>query len=513
MRLAVVSLELISLGVSQRGQIHSNRKFSTALKSMPSRNLLTIVVSMFICYACYSVAVKNRDAATLAEAIDIVEREALYQKTRPELFKAAMKGMLSDLDIHSTYLSGDVFRNFDEEIDGEFGGVGVYFENVPADGMYVLAVMPGHPADEAGLEAGDLITSVDGESTINRDRGEISGLMRGLVGESVKVEFKRDGELKTAEITRAIIPLTSVQGYSRNIDGSWDFTLPQHPEIAYIRIKQFADPTTGELKAAFKTLGDDVESIIFDLRNNPGGLLTCATDICDMLLEKGLTIVSTRGRGKKILSEIKSRDEPTIDPSVKIVVLLNRNSASASEIMAGCLQDHGRATVIGEQSWGKGTVQKVIQMKQGSAALKLTTASYWRPSGKNIDRFEETSKKTKIWGVRPEKEDIIKLTEADVLSQLKQMQNREIRGLIPTEKQEQLMNLSIDRFKQAMQESIKEMDDAAEVEVKDKPKDPLDTIDRIDAEAIEQIDLKTDPVLDKAIEFLTKPKSAAKIAA
>ena len=480
---------------------------------MPSRNLFTIVVSLFICYACYSVAVKNRDAATLAEAIDIVEREALYQKSRPELFKAAMKGMLSDLDVHSTYLSGDVFRNFDEEIEGEFGGVGVYFENVPADGMYVLAVMPGHPADKAGLMAGDLITSVDGESTINRDRSEIAGLMRGLVGESVSVEFKRDGELKTAEITRAIIPLTSVQGFVRNPDGTWDFSLPEHPEIAYIRIKQFADPTTGELKRAFKALDDNVEAIIFDLRNNPGGLLTCATDICDMLLDKGLTIVSTRGRGKKMISEIKSLDDPTIDPNVKIVVLLNRNSASASEIMAGCLQDHGRATVIGEQSWGKGTVQKVIQMKQGSAALKLTTSSYWRPSGKNIDRYEETSRKTKKWGVRPEPDGIVEMTEADVLSQLKQMQNREIRGLIPTEKQDALMQLSIDRFKQAMRDSIKEINDSAKDEPVDKPKDPLDTIDRIDVEALEQIDLDGDPVLEKAIEFLTQPKAAAKVAA
>ena len=480
---------------------------------MPSRNLFTIIVSLFICYACYSVAVKNRDAATLAEAIDIVEREALYQKSRPELFTAAMKGMMSELDVHSTYLSGDVFRNFDEEIEGEFGGVGVYFENVPADGMYVLAVMPGHPADQAGLKAGDLIVSVDGEPTVNRDRSEIAGLMRGLVGESVKVEFKRDGELKTAEITRAIIPLTSVQGYQRNLDGSWDFSLPQHPEIAYIRIKQFADPTTDELKEAFDKLDDDVEAIIFDLRNNPGGLLNCATDICDMLLEKELTIVSTRGRGKKIISEIKSLDDPTIDPRVKIVVLLNRNSASASEIMAGCLQDHGRATVIGEQSWGKGTVQKVIQMKQGSAALKLTTSSYWRPSGKNIDRFEETSRKTKKWGVRPEPDNIVEISESDVLSQLKQMQNREIRGLIPAEKQDALMQLSIDRFKQAMQDSIDKSNDSSKDEPEDKPKDLLDTVDRIDVEAIEQIKFEGDPVLDKAIEFLTQPEAAAKIAA
>jgi len=487
---------------------------------MPSRNLITIFITVLACYACYSVAVKNRDAATLAEAIAIVEREALYERTRPELFQAAMKGMLSGLDAHSTYLSGNVFRNFDEEIDGQFGGVGIYFENVPTDGMYVLAVMPGHPADNSGLEAGDLIKSVDGKTTLQQDRSEIANLMRGKVGESVSVEFERDGQMKTATIDRAIIPLSSIHGYSRNLDGSWDYCLPSHPEIAYIRIKQFAEPTTKELKAALKTLSTDVDSIIFDLRNNPGGLLNCATDICDMLLAEGKAIVSTRGRGKKIISEIWSSDEPTIDPSVKIVVLLNRNSASASEIMAGCLQDHDRATVIGEQSWGKGTVQKVIQMKQGSAALKLTTASYWRPSGKNIDRYDEESIKTKKWGVRPAAEFVVAMTETDMISQLKQMQNREIRGLIPIEKQDELMQLSTERFKQAMEENIDELTDADESmdsdSAKDSDEEPRNLImpsSPIDIETIKQIDFEYDAVLEKAIEFLTQPQISSKIAA
>jgi len=485
---------------------------------MPSRNLITIIVTLFACYACYSVAVKNRDAASLAEAIDIVEREALYQRTRPELFQSAMKGMLSGLDAHSQYLSGDVFRHFDEEIDGQFGGVGIYFENVPADGMYVLAVMPDHPADKSGLQAGDLIKSVDGESTVERERSDIATLMRGKVGESLDIEYERAGQLKTASIQRAVIPLTSVHGYVRKPDGSWDYSLPSHPSIAYIRIKQYAEPTTEELKAALQVLDNDFESIIFDLRNNPGGLLNCATDICDMLLDEGLLIVSTRGRGKKILSEIWSSDEPTIGCDVRIVVLTNRNSASASEIMAGCLQDHNRATIIGEQSWGKGTVQKVIQMKQGSAALKLTTSSYWRPSGKNIDRYDEESLKTKKWGVRPEPEFVVQMTEADIISQLKQMQNREIRGLIPIEKREQLMRLSTERFKQSIEDNIDEFrasdkDDPVEGTIDDDPAVARDTAKQLNVEDIETIDFEYDEVLEKAIEFLTKPAAVGKIAA
>lgn len=484
---------------------------------MPSRNFFTIIVSLFVCYACYSVAVKNRDAATLAEAIDIVERDALYQRSRPELFKAAMKGMLSGLDVHSAYLSGDMYRSFDEEIEGQFGGVGVYFENVPSDGMYVLAVMPGHPAAIAGLQAGDLIKSVDGETTVGRDRSEIATLMRGRVGETVIVEFERAGKEKEASIERAIIPLTSVHGYSRNLDGSWNFALPSHPQCAYIRIKQFADPTTAELKSAFKKISD-AQAIIFDLRNNPGGLLTCATDICDLLLDKGLPIVSTRGREKKIINEIFSLDEPTIDPDVQIVVLINRNSASASEIMAGCLQDHNRATIIGEQSYGKGTVQKIIQMKQGSAALKLTTSSYWRPSGKNIDRYDQASQKSKKWGVRPTSEFLIPTTDTEVLSQLKQMQNREISGLIPADKRDALMKLSMDRFKQAIRDSIEKSNDS-DGNDEGVPLDPLDIVDpvepidgdvikAIDVEAIEENHAQRDAALEKAIEFLTRPAAA-----
>lgn len=472
---------------------------------MPSRNFFTIIVSLFVCYACYSVAVKNRDAATLAEALDIVQREALYERTRPELFQSAMKGLLSDLDAHSTYLSGDVFRSFDEDIDGHFGGVGVYFESVPSDGMYVLAVMPGHPADDSGIEAGDLVTAVDGQSTVGLDRAEVARLMRGKIGQSLSVEFLRDGESKTAQITRADIPLTSVHGYQRNLDGSWDYRIPGHPDIAYIHIKQFAEPTTGELQQALASIDGKVDSIIFDLRNNPGGLLTCATDICDMFLPPGLTIVSTRGRGKKIISEIKSTIQPVIDPEIEMVVLLNRNSASASEIMAGCLQDHDRATVIGEQSWGKGTVQKVIQMKQGSSALKLTTASYWRPSGKNIDRFEEQSKKTGLWGVRPDDALVVPMTEVDIVSQLKQMQNREIEGLIPVDQRDALMQLSKDRFTAAMEQSVQE--ETAKETAKgdsqtDSPADPLDTVDPIDVDAIKELDFDTDAVLEKAIKFL-----------
>ncbi len=481
---------------------------------MPSRNFFTIVVSLFACYACYSVAVKNRDAANLAEAIDIVQREALHQRSRPELFRAAMKGMLSELDVHSNYLSGDDFRSFDEEIDGQFGGVGVYFENVPADGMYVLAVMPGHPADQAGLQAGDLIKTIDGQSTVQRNRSDIAGFMRGRVGESVVVEYQHDGELKKTNIQRSIIPLTSVHGYSRNLDGSWNYNLPQHPDIAYIQIKHFAEPTTDELKSALGTVANS-SSIIFDLRNNPGGLLTCATDICDLFLKKGLPIVSTRGRGGKVISTIPSRDEPIVGSNVKIVVLINRNSASASEIMAGCLQDHNRATIIGEQSWGKGTVQKVIPMKQGNAALKLTTASYWRPSGKHIDRYDVESKKSQKWGIRPEPEFLVSCSEIEMISQLKQMQNREIKGLIPPEKQDQLMAISIERFKQSIQERITDVTDVSASG--DSPEklqtDILNAVETIDHDSIERIDLQHDSILDKAIEFLNQPSTAQKQAA
>ena len=221
--------------------------------------------------------------------------------------------------------------------------------------------------------------------------------------------------------------------------------------------------------------------------------------------------MTTCGRGKKVLSEVLSEDEPTIHSDVKIVVLINRNSASASEIMAGCLQDHHRATVIGEQSWGKGTVQKVIRMKQGRAALKLTTSSYWRPSGKHIDRYDEESLKTKKWGVRPGPEFVVSMTEAEVISHLKQMQNREIRGLIPSAKQDQLMQLATERFKQAMQDNVEQ--DVESDEQNDGSPPSMEIVKPIDVDEIESLNLDHDAVLEKAIEFLTRPAITTKIAA
>ncbi|KKL05451.1 hypothetical protein LCGC14_2605910, partial [marine sediment metagenome] len=186
--------------------------------------------------------------------------------------------------------------------------------------------------------------------------------------------------------------------------------------IGYVRINGFAEKTPGEMQRAIRWLIEhDMQGLILDLRDNPGGLLTAATDVCDMFIDSG-TIVTTRRRDKKISQKIEATAKQTVG-HFPIVVLVNHLSASASEIVAACLQDHGRAVVVGKRTWGKGTVQEVIEMPDGQGVLKLTTASYWRPSEKNIHRTK-TAKEEDDWGVTPD-EGYAVVVEGDELMRLR----------------------------------------------------------------------------------------------
>ena len=399
-----------------------------------------------MCYACYGVAVKNRYARLFSEAITIVENEALHDVPSDELFESAMRGMLKDFDEHSDFISGRSFKSLNEDLEGEFGGVGIYFEPLKDEGVLVMATIPDKPADRAGLKAGDLITSIGGEDTVTLEPGEIRSLMTGVVGKKVKVGFLRDGQAMDTEVVRERISIKSVHGMTRHADGSWSYAVPDQPGLAYIRLTQFDKVSASEMAEALKGLPADTKGIILDVRSNGGGLLTAAEKICDMFLEPGLPIVTIKGRKGVEVSAAVAQDPPLVKPSVKLVVLINRQSASASEIVAACLQDHGRAVVIGEQSWGKGTVQNVIAMQMGSSALKLTTFSYWPPSGRPIDRYNKDVKESKNWGVFPDEGMAVEQDKIDVVCLMKKMHVREISGLIPQSKRSQIIDRSIDNF-------------------------------------------------------------------
>ena len=365
----------------------------------------------------------------------MIEEQSLRQVPRQQLFISAMEGMLKDLDEHSMYISGDMFKQFDEEIRQEFGGVGMYVETDPKSKLLtVLAAMPGTPAFDAGLRSGDQIVEIDGAQTAGLTRRDAIKLLRGPIGKPVELKVVRGEREFFKSLNRAAISVPSVHGDFRQSDGNWRFVLKDQPNIGYIRLVQFGEKSAEEFAAAIQETGK-IDGLIIDLRNNAGGLLDVAIEICDMLLPAGKKIVSTRGRNMPD-REAFSTEKIGLDLQMPVCVIVNRNSASASEVVAGCLQDHGRAILVGEQSWGKGTVQNVIPIQRGESAMKLTTSSYWRPSGVHIDRYDEVAKKTNSWGVHPDDGYDVEQTDEDVFNNIRVRSLRELEGLLSPEQAE-----------------------------------------------------------------------------
>jgi carboxyl-terminal processing protease len=319
--------------------------------------------------------------------------------------------MIGKLDEHSAYISPAELQGFQETVDQQFTGVGLSVALDPqTKQLMVLGPLVGSPAYKAGVRAGDRLLRINGDSTQGMSLQEAVQLLRGKAGDPVTLAVLHEGETKPAEmkIVRAVIHVDSVLGDTRNADGSWNFFLEGHQRLGYIRISSFTDATAGELERALDALAEhDARGLVLDLRDDPGGYLDAAVDICDLLIDSGV-IVTTRGRDGRIersyLASGKGRftDFP-------LVVLVNQQSASAAEIVAACLKDHHRATIVGQRSYGKGTVQRVIDLEKNCGALKLTTASYWRPSGKNIQRPPNAGADAD-WGVSPDPTGKVDLT-------------------------------------------------------------------------------------------------------
>ena len=309
---------------------------------------------------------------------DIFERirgQYVEEVDAADLIEAAIDGMLSSLDPHSSYLSPEDAADMRVQTRGEFGGLGI---EVTQEEGFVKVVSPidDTPADEAGIEAGDFITHVDGDSVLGLSLDDAVGMMRGVVGSEIVITVVREGEDEPFDVTivRDTIKLTAVR---TRVEG----------KSVVLRVTTFNDQTYSNLEAGIEkqieAAGgiDLVNGFILDLRNNPGGLLTQAIRVSDAFLDKG-EIVSTRGRDP----EDGDRHNANIGDLAQqkpLVVLINGGSASASEIVAGALQDHRRAIVVGTKSFGKGSVQTVMPMR-GSGAMKLTTARYYTPSGRSI---------------------------------------------------------------------------------------------------------------------------------
>ncbi len=370
---------------------------------MPVRNLQILVALMVVCLACYFQAERLKYAGKLGYAILKIKDNYVDEVDPQDLYMAAMEGMISKLDQFSEFIPPTKYEEFQSMIEQQFGGLGILIEGPPAvPQLTVVAPIPGSPAFAAGMQPGDVITRIGEKSTEGLQATDATALMRGPIGEPVTLQVKRLGESQPLSISirRGDIQVDSVYGDRIRQDSSWDYFLEEDSRIACIRITLFGEKTVSEFKKALSAVKKSARAVIIDLRFNPGGLLPAAVEMCDMLLDHG-TVVSTRGRHNRLLHEFAADRELSLDPSIPMVVMINDHSASASEIMAGCLQDLGRAKIAGERSYGKGTVQQVFPLENDQTALKFTTARFYRPSGKNIHRGEEMTPEDE-WGVLPE---------------------------------------------------------------------------------------------------------------
>lgn len=291
-----------------------------------------------------------------------------------ELVHGALRGMLQSLDSHSTFLDPDMFNDMKDDTSGHFGGLGIVI-SMRNNILTIVAPMEDTPGSRAGLLSGDHIVEIEGETTENLSLQEAVRKLRGPPGTDVTIKIlrPRTSDIQEHTITRAIVAVESVRD-AKMLDGG----------IGYIRVTQFNNPTGGDLRKAVQGLKDeDMRALVLDLRNNPGGLLNAAIDVAQQFLKRGDLVVFTQGRDGRRGQRYTARERgPFLD--FPMVVLINEGSASASEIVAGALQDHRRAVLIGEKTFGKGSVQSVLPLDDGSA-LRLTTARYYTPSERVID--------------------------------------------------------------------------------------------------------------------------------
>ncbi|RKG73613.1 S41 family peptidase [Corallococcus exercitus] len=316
-----------------------------------------------------------RQLELFARVLSYVENNYVEPVDRKTLIQGAIQGMLDTLDPHTLYMPPELFREMKIDTSGEFGGLGIEVAR-KGDRLVVVAPIDDTPAARAGIKAGDELLAIDGESTQGMDLGRALQKMRGPAGGRVLLTLMRAGFNAPRElaILRDHIRIVSVEGVL--YDG-----------IGHVKVKNFQDRTDLSLKKELDRLralngGKELDGLVLDLRNNPGGLLDQAVAMSDRFLPGNLPIVSTRGRDGRNASEEKSRDRDT-EKDYPLVVLVNAGSASASEIVAGALQDHGRAVIMGTQTFGKGSVQTIIELEDGSG-LKLTIARYYTPKGRSI---------------------------------------------------------------------------------------------------------------------------------
>ena len=337
-----------------------------------------IKIVMIIFFTCFkgSYAANNTELYKkidlFSEVLNKINSEYVEEIDQSEVMDAAIDGVLQSLDPYSSYMSPEMLLNMQTETSGEFGGLGIEV-SMEAGVVKVISPIDDTPASKAGVKAGDYIVKINDIQVQGKSLTEAVELMRGPVGSDIKITVRRKGVKKALifEITREIIKIQSVKSEILN------------NEVGYIRLNAFNENSSDQIKNKLKEINKNksVKSYILDLRNNPGGLLSQAIKISDFFLNEG-EIVSTKSRNKSENRKFFAKKGDIIDGKT-LIVLINYGSASASEIVAGALKDHKRAIVLGEQSYGKGSVQSIIPLKN-KGAIRLTISKYYLPSGKSI---------------------------------------------------------------------------------------------------------------------------------
>jgi carboxyl-terminal processing protease len=343
--------------------------------------------------------------AKFHKVVEMVEQYGVDELTIEEIMTKSMEGLLSNIDAHSAYLTKGHFKNLKIQTDGEFGGLGITV-GIRDGALTVIAPIEGTPADKAGLKSGDIILKINETSSLNMTIDEAVAIMRGKPKTSITLTIVRKDEPKpiTVDIVRDIIQIDSV--YAKTVEDS----------ILYLRVTNFDKKVTDALKEHMNKHLPKRKGIILDLRNNPGGLLDQAVGVVNLFVKEGV-IVSQKGRKGDKTKEFSATEHGTFN-NVPIVVLVNGGSASASEIVSGALQDHKRAIIVGEKTFGKGSVQVILPVTKDDA-VKLTIARYYLPSGRTIQAIGVTPDITIHPGtIQATNEEKIDIKEADLKKHL-----------------------------------------------------------------------------------------------
>jgi carboxyl-terminal processing protease len=387
--------------------------------------------------------VKNKYSDDLLnQVLERVKNDYVEDKTQDQLIEAAASGVLSSLDPHSSFLNLEDLKEMNVHTKGEFGGVGIEITTDMSVAKVVSAIED-TPAYRAGIKSGDYIVRIDGKSTYSMKIDEIVKKIRGKVNTPVKLTIYRKGEKDPLEKTvfRRTIKIKPIKSSRFN-------------DVAYIKITNFSEKTFTDLQDELKKLKTKIgeknlKGLVLDLRNNPGGLLDQAIEVSAGFLDKDKVVVSVKGKAG-ILKEFQTENNQSLIPNLPIVVLINEGSASASEIVAGALQDHKRAVIMGSKSFGKGSVQTVIPLENNQGAIKMTTALYYTPSGRSIQAM----------GIEPD----IELSQASIEKQkdLDRDSEADLKGHIEINIQD-----SIDKTAKSPKEKTKIADENIDIYQKD----------------------------------------------